>query len=122
MAPQIRVEKKFHNGLADVMQDIAQTGFWPSTLVSPPSPPPDLHWHRMEAHGYVMNGTTWILDGETGDKLTIEPGDKLIIPPGALHIEGQGEEDVTYIVAIPTAQTLVNAFELLPPDHPDRPT
>ena len=29
-----------------------------------------------------MNGTTWILDGETGDKLTIEPGDKLIIPPG----------------------------------------
>ena len=122
MAPKIRVEKKFHHGLADVMQDIARTGFWPTTLVSPPSPPPDLHWHRMEAHGYVMNGTTWILDGETGDKLTVEPGDKLIIPSGALHIEGQGEEDVTYIVAIPTTQTLMNAFELLPPDHPDRPT
>ena len=55
MATQIRVEKKFHNGLADVMQDIALTGFWPTTLVSPPSPPPDLHWHRMEAHGYVIN-------------------------------------------------------------------
>jgi len=122
MAPQIRVEKKFHNGIADVMLDIASTGFWPTTLVSPPSPPPELHWHRMEAHGYVMNGTTWILDGETGDKLTVEPGDKLIIPPGALHIEGQGEEDVTYIVAIPTTQTLMNAFELLLPDHPDRPT
>ena len=121
MGPQIRVEKKFHAGLADVMHDIAITGFWPTTLVSHPSPPPELHWHRIEAHGYVIDGTTWILDGETGDKLIIEPGDKLIIPPGALHIEGEGEENVTYIVAIPTTQTLLQAFELLPPDHPDRP-
>tara|TARA_B100000686_G_scaffold174690_1_gene181800 strand:- start:215 stop:445 length:231 start_codon:yes stop_codon:yes gene_type:complete len=75
----------------------------------------------MEAHGYVMEGTTWILDGETGKRLTIGPGDKLIIPPGALHIEGEGEENVTYIVAIPTTQTLIEAFKLLPADHPDRP-
>jgi uncharacterized protein YjlB len=68
-----------------------------------------------------MDGTTWIMDGETGNKLIIEPGDKLIIPPGALHIEGQGEEYVTYIVAIPTTQTLMQAFELLLPDHPERP-
>ena len=41
MATQIRVEKKFHNGLADVMQDIALTGFWPTTLVSLPPDHPD---------------------------------------------------------------------------------
>ena len=34
MAPQMgrEVEKKFHNGLADAAQDIAQTGFWPTTF------------------------------------------------------------------------------------------
>jgi len=68
-----------------------------------------------------MEGTTWILDGETKQKLIVEPGDKLVIPPGALHIEGEGEGDVTYVVAIPTTQTLIEAFELIPADHPDRP-
>ena len=121
MAPQIHVHKNFHSGLADVMEDIAKTGFWPTTLVSKPSPPPHLHWHQMEAHGYVMEGTTWILDGETNQKLIVEPGDKLVIPPGALHIEGEGEGDVTYVVAVPTTQTLIEAFELIPADHPDRP-
>ena len=120
VGPQIRVEKKFHAGLADVMRDIAITGFGLTTLVSHPSPPPELHWHRIEAHGYVIDGTTWILDGETGDKLIIEPGDKLIIRRG-LHIEGEGEENVTYIVAIPTTQTLLQAFELLPQIIPTDP-
>lgn len=122
MAPQIRVEKQFHNGLTDVFADLQRTGFWPTTLVSPPSPPPHVHWHDMEAHGYVMEGTTWILDGETGDRLSVEPGDKLIIPPGALHIEGEAEAPVTYIVAIPDTRSLAEAFQLRDPDDPERPT
>ena len=35
MAPQIHVHKNFHSGLAEVMEDVARTGFWPTTLVSP---------------------------------------------------------------------------------------
>ena len=47
--PKIRVEKKFHNGLADVMQDIAQTGFWPTTLF------------RHQVHLPTCTGTEWKL-------------------------------------------------------------
>ena len=68
-----------------------------------------------------MSGSTWILDGETGERLTIEPGDKLVIPAGALHIEGQGNETVVYIVAIPEARSYADAFRLLPADDPSRP-
>ncbi|MGI9624611.1 MAG: cupin domain-containing protein [Acidimicrobiales bacterium] len=122
MAPQIRVHKSFHNGLTDVLADISEYGYWPSTYVSQPTPPPHLHWHRVEAVGYVMEGTTWIEDGETGERLTVAPGDKLVIPPGALHIEGESDGPVTYVIAVPTTQSHAEIFETLPVDHPDRPT
>jgi uncharacterized protein YjlB len=121
MAPQIRVEKNFHQGLPDVLEDISQTGFWPSTYVSQPTPPPHLHWHAVEAHGYVMEGRTWIMDGETGDRLAVEPGDKLVIPPGALHIEGESEGAVTYVIAVPTTDSHAEVFQTFAADHPDRP-
>ena len=121
MAPQIRIEKNFHSSLEEVLQDVINTGFWPSTYVSDPTPPPGYHWHNVEVHGYCMEGNTWIGCGETGEKLSIEPGDKLIIPPGALHIEGESDGPVTYVVTIPDTRSHAEAFQLLPPDHPDRP-
>ena len=120
--PQIRVEKDFHTGHADVMADLAKTGFWPTTFVSRPSPPPHLHWHAYEVHGYVMDGTTWIEDGETGERLDIGPGDKLVLPPGALHIEGESDGDVTYVLGIATTRSFAEVFELHPADSPERPT
>ncbi len=69
-----------------------------------------------------MEGTTWILDGETGDHLTIVPGDKLVIPAGALHIEGEGEETVVYIVAMPEPRPLSDVCRLRSPDDPARPS
>jgi uncharacterized protein YjlB len=122
MAPQISVVKQFHNGLPDVLADISTSGFWPSTYVSQPTPPPELHWHRMEVNGYVMDGQTWIMDGETGDRLTVEAGDKLIIPAGALHIEGEAEGPVTYVIAIPSTEAHSEVFQTLPVDYPGRPT
>ena len=105
-----------------MLLDIAETGYWPSTYVSQPTPPPELHWHQYEAHGYVMDGTTWIMDGVTGDRLTVERGDKLVIPAGALHIEGEAEAAVTYVIAIPTTKAHSEVFETIPADDPRRPT
>ena len=76
---------------------------------------------NVEVHGYCMEGNTWIGCGETGQKLTIEPGDKLVIPSGALHIEGESDGPVTYVVTIPDTRSHAEAFQLLPPDHPGRP-
>lgn len=117
----VRVHKNFFNGLTEALADIAKDQYWPTTLISEPTPPPPVHWHDCEAHGYVMSGSTWILDGATGERLTIEPGDKLVIPAGALHIEGQGNETVVYIVAISEARSYADAFRLLPADDPSRP-
>lgn len=115
------VHKQHFDGLREALEDIARDGYWPTTFVSPPSAPPAVHWHDDEVHGYVMDGTTWILDGETGDHLTIEPGDKLVIPAGALHIEGEADDTVVYIVAIPKPRPIADALRLCPADDPSRP-
>ena len=118
---RVSVIKNHFEGLPGAMADIAKDGFWPTTLISKPSPPPALHWHDCDVHGYVMEGSTWILDGETGEHLNIGPGDKLVIPAGATHIEGEGEETVIYIVAVPTPRPFGEVFRLRSPDDPARP-
>ena len=117
----VTVHKHYFDGLREALEDITRDGYWPTTLLSEPSPPPAIHWHDCEVHGYVMDGTTWILDGATGDHLVVEPGDKLVIPAGALHIEGEAAGTVVYIVAIPQPRSFGDVFRLLPPDHPARP-
>lgn len=118
----LTVLKAHFDGLEGALDDIRNDGFWPTTLISEPSAPPHLHWHGVDIHGYVMQGTTWILDGETDERLTIEPGDKLVIPAGALHIEGEAPDTVVYIVALPGPLPFNEVFQLHPADHPDRPT
>ena len=60
--------------------------------------------------------------GETGERLQVEPGDKLVIPPGALHIEGEAESAVTYVIAVPTTAPHAEVFQTLAADDPARPT
>ena len=69
-----------------------------------------------------MEGTTWVIHGVTGDRLIVEPGDKLVIPAGVLHIEGEDERAVTYVMAIPTTKAHSQIFGTIPADDPRRPT
>ena len=41
------------------------------------------------------------MDGDTGKRLNVTQGDKVVIPERALHAEGEVEDRVVYIVAIP---------------------
>ena len=84
----LEVKKGFFTDRSEVMDDIKKTGFWPTTFVSEPYPGVSVHWHDVDINGYVISGSTWVRDGKTGEKLTIQAGDKLIIPRGALHAEG----------------------------------
>ena len=117
----IRVEKGFFETKEEVFQDLARTGFWPTTYVSRPSPAIDLHWHDSEVHGYVLQGESWILDGDSGERITVQKGDKLILPEGALHAEGEVTEQMIYIVALPEARPFDEFLRTLPPDDPARP-
>ena len=89
----------FFASLEEVLDDIKKTGFWPTTVVSPPSAALPIHWHDSELNGYVMSGRTWLRDGETGERIDFKQGDKLVIPKGALHAEGETTETMVYIVA-----------------------
>ena len=83
----LTVQKKFFERREQVFEDLAQTGHWPTTFVSGASPELPLHWHDLDVSGYVIEGTTYLVD-EAGQHHALEPGDKLNIPRGTLHAEG----------------------------------
>ena len=97
----LTVEKAFFANLSDVLDDVKSNRTWPTTFVSGPSKGLPEHWHDYEVHAYVMEGNTWFMDGDTGKRLNVTRGDKVVIPKRALHAEGEVEDRVVYIVAIP---------------------
>ena len=93
------IEKGYFNDRAEVMEDIGQTGYWPTTYISGASPELPIHYHDHDIIGYVMEGETYLLD-EDGEKISIGPGDRMVIPKGAWHAEGAVEDRVLYIVSM----------------------
>ncbi len=112
--PRMRIEKGAFETKADAFRDMAETGFWPTTYVSQRSPELPLHWHEGDTIGYVIEGSTYLLD-EAGERHDLEAGDKLIIPAGALHAEGEITEPVTYIVTTDKPVPFLEAFRMLEP-------
>lgn len=112
MAADVQVLKNFFVTREEVLDDIKKTGFWPTTLVSPPTEALPMHWHDCEIHGYVIEGHTYVLLGSDGRRVDIGPGDKLILPSGSIHAEGEATEQVVYIVTLPDTRPLGEAIEL----------
>ena len=71
------IQRGFFDSLEQVLDDVKKTGYWPTTFVSPASPELPLHWHEADVNGYVIEGSTYLLD-EHGKRLPFEKGDKLI--------------------------------------------
>ena len=113
--PVMTIERQCFETKEDVYRDMIETGFWPTTYQSNPSPELPLHWHGGDTIGYVMEGTTYVLDGD-GERRELSAGDKLIIPAGALHAEGEITEPVTYIVTMRDPQPFLKAFTMLDPE------
>ncbi len=111
----VEIHKGFFKDRNEVMEDLKKTGFWPTTYVSAPSPALPVHWHDVDINGYVISGNSTIIDGESGDTITVEAGDKLVIPSGTLHAEGEVCEPMTYIVATSRAGQLFELLEMKTP-------
>ena len=118
---RMEVKRGFFETREQVYDDLKKTGFWPTTFVSDAAPTLPVHWHEGEIHGYVIEGTPWVLDGETQERVELRPGDKLILPPGSLHAEGESNETVVYIVALPEPGPLLEALAMHDPEDPKRP-
>lgn len=99
----IEVRKQVFRHRADVLDDLKATGFWPTTLVSGPSPGREVHWHSHDVHAYVVKGLTSFLDAESGEAHSVGPGDKIVVPARTLHAEGEIADRVVYIIATPEA-------------------
>lgn len=112
----VRLEKAFFETREQVLEDILKNGTWPTTFVSGPSEGLPLHWHREEVHGYVMEGETDFLDGETETRTKVGPGDKIIIPARTLHAEGTVKDRVVYIIALPAPLGPDQFLAMQPPD------
>ena len=109
------IKKDFFKTKDDVLADLRETGFWPTTFVSPESPELPLHWHEAEVHGYVLEGETYLVDGETGEHQRFGVGDKLVLPRGTVHAEGKVEGRMVYIVAMKEPTNLEPLLQLKDP-------
>ena len=115
----MKVHKNFFSTREEVMDDLKKTGHWPTTYVSGKSPELPLHWHDLDVSGYVMSGSSYVLD-EHGVRFDIEAGDKLEIPRGSLHAEGEVKESVTYIVGTQFPGQFFEQFTMREIDDPKR--
>jgi quercetin dioxygenase-like cupin family protein len=97
---------------ADVLDELKELDFWPITYVSDRMEQLPLHWHDFDDVGYVLEGRTSVLD-ENGVRIELVAGDKLILPRGAIHAEGEVAERTVWIVGIPMAANLLDAFSEL---------
>ncbi len=111
------VEKGYFGNRAEAMNDIRDTGYWPTTYVSQRSPELPLHYHDHDIIGYVIDGATYVLD-EGEARVEIAAGDRLVIPKGAWHAEGEVVDPVIYIV---TTREPVPFIEAVMPREPRGP-
>ena len=106
---KMRIEHGYFETRAQVMEDIRDSGYWPTTFISSKSPELPIHYHNHDIIGYVVEGETYLLD-EDGEKHPIGPGDRLVIPKGAWHAEGEVTSRVVYIVTLREAIPLMEGI------------
>jgi hypothetical protein len=111
---KLAVDKGFFQSKDEVFEDIRKSGFWPTTYISKGSPELPLHWHDGDIIGYVMEGETYLLDGN-GDRIPLQPGDRIDIPAGAVHAEGEVTSKVVYIATLRKCIPLTEGLRMLDP-------
>ena len=104
----------FFTTKSEVLTDIDKLDFWPTTYVSDRMDELPLHWHDVDNCGYVLSGSSYVLD-ENGNRVELGPGDKLVIRAGAIHAEGEVTERMVYIVGLSVAENLFDKLTLLDP-------
>lgn len=99
----LNIQKGAFDGLSGALKDMTALNLWPTTYVSGEAPAADIHWHEYDVHVYVMKGQTYFVDGETGAKLPVVAGDRVLVPAKTLHAEGAVEDEVVYLIGLPSA-------------------
>jgi len=117
MSGKLVVQKGYFESREAALEDIRDTGFWPTTFVSEKSPELPIHYHDHDVIGYAMEGETYLLD-EDGRRIPIGPGDRLLLPRGCWHAEGEVTGRMVYLV---TLSEPIPLMEGLAPREPQGP-
>jgi len=95
--PKIAVLRDFFKTREEALADVEKTGYFAMDYLSTgPTPELPIHWHDIASIGYVLNGTTYLRDGD-GNKVELSAGDKLVLPAGSVHAEGAVDEPVLWM-------------------------
>jgi uncharacterized cupin superfamily protein len=105
----MQVIKQAFSTKEEAMADLTRLGLWPTTYVSERMDELPLHWHDVDNCGYVIEGSSYVLDAE-GERIELEAGDKLVLPAGAVHAEGEVLKRMVYIVGISVDENLMDAL------------
>ena len=111
------IEKNFCNGLADALDDLQKTGFWPTTFILPAGHRKHVHWHSYDVNIYVMEGNSSFYDEKSGTTHPVTVGDKITVPAKTLHAEGAVDGRLVYLIALPEAQTSEGFLKPMSPDE-----
>ena len=106
---KMTIDKNYFTTRSEVMDDVRDSGYWPTTYISNKSPELPVHYHDYDIIGYVIEGETYVLD-EDEQRIPLGPGDRLVIPKGAWHAEGEVTERVIYIVSLRDAMPLMEGL------------
>ena len=112
----MQVINNFFTTKEEVLDDIKKLDLWPTVYVSERMEELPLHWHEVDNCGYVMEGSSYVLN-EKGERVSLKAGDQLHIPAGAVHAEGEVTEKMVYIVGISEPGNLIE--KLLPLQDPE---
>ena len=113
----IEIQRGFFKTKTDVLNDIKQTGFWPTTNFSRPKPTVPVHWHSVDVQGYIFEGEAKLIDDVSNHELRIGPGDKFTVCARTLHAECEAEGDVLMILALPEPGPLEKLLEQHTPEE-----
>ncbi len=97
----LQIKRNEFDGLPGALKDVAALGLWPTTYITGAAPEAQVHWHDYDVHVYVIQGETYFIDNETGEKHDVVAGDKVVIPARSLHAEGLVKEQMLYLIGLP---------------------
>ena len=113
-APKLSVVRQCFSSREEALQDCRENAYFPVDYHSTASPELPVHWHATSTIGYVLAGSTYVLDSD-GERVDLHAGDKLIIPAGAVHAEGEVTEPVTWLTTWAVDRPLLENVKALDP-------
>jgi len=108
---ELRLTNNYFKDKSEVIQEIADAGWWPVSWRDPPGEVYEPHKHDADQTIYVVEGSLEFQINNSS--YCLNPGDKLELPALTVH-STRASSGVTFIIGMPKVDIL--SEHALPPD------